>query len=74
MPRRRKQQSLTGFSRGESGFKQGDLDVFRIEPDGKVDAHPNAALIGENALNLADSNGMHFAEEMVRVAQDGKLI
>ena len=41
-----KQKALTAFTRGTKGFRQRDLYVFCFGPDGKVDAHPNPALIG----------------------------
>lgn len=39
-------KALAEFSKGEGGFKDRDLYVFCSGPDGKIDAHPNPALIG----------------------------
>ena len=66
-----KQRALAAFSLGTDGFRQGDLYVFCIGPDGKVDAHPNPELIGVDARGLSDKNGKHFAVEMLNVAQPG---
>lgn len=71
--KRDEQKALTEFSRGEGGFRQRDLYVFCFGPDGKLDAHPNAALIGESAQTLSDKNGKHFALEMLKVAEEGKF-
>ncbi len=73
-----KQKALTafsqggkGFSQGGKGFRQGDLYVFCFGPDGKVDAHPNPALIGMDASLFKDQDGKAFALEILQVAQPG---
>jgi Single Cache domain 2 len=66
-----KQKALTAFTQGTKGFSQGDLYVFRFGPDGKVNAHPNPALIGMDASLLKDQDGKAFAREMLQVAQPG---
>jgi hypothetical protein len=64
-----KQKALTAFSRGAKGFSQRDLYVFCFGPDGKLDAHPNPAMIGSEARLLKDKDGKAFGQEMLQVAQ-----
>jgi signal transduction histidine kinase len=66
-----KPKALADFSAGENGFKDRDLYVFCIGPDGSFAAHPNKALQGKDAKSLKDSNGKLFAVEMINVAKDG---
>ena len=66
-----KQKALTAFSRGADGFSQRDLYVFCFGPDGKLDAHPNPALIGREAGSLKDKDGKAFGLEILQVAQPG---
>ena len=66
-------KALAEFSRGEAGFKDRDLYVFCAGPDGKIDAHPNPALMGNDMNTIKDKNGKLFGQEMVRVAQAGTL-
>ena len=68
-----KAKALTEFTNGENGFKDRDLYVFCIGPDGKFAAHPNPKLNGTDAKALKDSSGKAFAVEMLTVAQDGKV-
>jgi hypothetical protein len=66
-----KQKALTAFSRGTDGFSQRDLYVFCFGPDGKLDAHPNPALIGKDASLLKDKDGKAFGLEILKAAQPG---
>ena len=66
-----KQKALTAFTRGTNGFRQRDLYVFCFGPDGKVDAHPNPALIGKDASLLKDKDGKAFGLEILQAAQPG---
>src|SRR4030088_3239200 len=66
-------KALAEFSKGEGGFKDRDLYVFCAGPDGKLDAHPNPALMGNDMNTIKDKNGKLFGQEMVKVAQAGKL-
>jgi signal transduction histidine kinase len=68
-----KAKALLEFSKGENGFKDRDLYVFCIGADGRIDAHPNATLMGQDAKNMKDKNGKAFADEMLKVAQEGKF-
>ena len=64
-----KQKALTAFTRGTKGFSQRDLYVFCFGPDGKLDAHPNPALIGIDASQLKDKDGKVFGLEILKVAR-----
>lgn len=64
-------KALAAFSKGEAGFKERDLYVFCAGPDGKIDAHPNAALVGTVLKDLKDKNGKPFGEELLKAAQPG---
>ena len=66
-------KALAEFSKGQAGFKDRDLYVFCAGPDGKIDAHPNPALMGNDMNTIKDKNGKLFGQEMVRVAQAGTL-
>ena len=66
-----KQKALTAFTHGTKGFSQRDLYVFCFGPDGKLDAHPNPAMIGKDASSLKDKDGKAFGREMLKVAQPG---
>jgi len=65
-------KAMAAVSSGENGLKEGDLYSFCIGPDGKVDAHPNPALIGTDVKTLKDVNGKPFGEEMLR-AKEGQF-
>ena len=58
-----KQKALTAFSRGAEGFSQRDLYAFCFGPDGKLDAHPNPAMIGKDASLLKDKDGKALGQE-----------
>ena len=68
-----KQKALTAFTQAAKDFRHRDLYVFCFGPDGTVDAHPNAALIGVEASLLKDKDGKAFALEILRVAQPGTI-
>ena len=68
-----KATALSQFTKGENGFKDRDLYVFCVEPDGHFAAHPNPALLGKDARTLKDANGKAFVAEMLSAAQEGKV-
>ena len=68
-----KQKALTAFTQGAKDFRHRDLYVFCFGPDGTVDAHPNAALIGVEASQLKDKDGKAFALEILKAAQPGTV-
>ena len=68
-----KQKALTAFIRGTDGFSQRDLYVFCFGPDGKLDAHPNPAMIGKDASLLKDKDGKALGLEILKAAQPGSF-
>jgi len=64
-----KQKALTAFTQATKDFRHRDLYVFCFGPDGTIDAHPNAALMGVEASLLKDKDGKAFALEILRVAK-----
>ena len=68
-----KQKALTAFTQATKDFRHRDLYVFCFGPDGTIDAHPNAALIGVEASLLKDKDGKAFALEILKAAQPGTV-
>lgn len=66
-------KALDEFAHGIRGFRTMDLYVFCIGPDGRMDAHPDPALMGQDARALADPTGKHFAAEMLDSAKEGQI-
>ena len=66
-------KALAAFSTERPESLDRDLYVFCIGPTGRIDAHPNSGLIGQDVRSLKDENGKVFGEEMLKVAQPGKF-
>ena len=66
-----KAKALSSFTKGEGGFKDRDLYPFCSGPDGAFTAHPS--LMGRSMKELKDKNGKAIGEEMLKVAQEGKV-
>ena len=66
-----KAKALAAFNKGEGGFKDRDLYPFCAGPDGNFTAHP--ALLGKSMKELKDKTGKAMGEEMLKVAQEGKV-
>jgi hypothetical protein len=65
--------TIAQINKGEGGFKDRDLYVF-CYADGKVVAHGNdATRVGLATKDLKDVAGKPYAEEMLRVAEEGKV-
>jgi signal transduction histidine kinase len=67
------QKALAAFSAGTAGFKEQDLYVFCARADGKVDAHIDPAQLGRNIKDQYDVDGVAFGQEMMAVAEEGKI-
>lgn len=63
--------ALAKFQKGESGFKDRDLYVFCIGPDGTWSAHPD--LKGQRVKDWVTAAGKAPAEEMFNEAKEGKI-
>ena len=66
-------EALDQFTYGRGGFRTQDLYVFCIGPDGRVSAHPDPKLLGQDARALHDPTGKAFAAEMLDVAKEGQV-
>lgn len=66
--------ALSAFAKGQGGFRTADIYVFCMDAeDGKMSAHPDPKLMGQDARALVDPKGKHFAAEMLDVAQPDKV-
>ena len=63
--------ALARFQKGEGGFKDRDLYVFCIGPDGIYSAQPEYK--GEHVSKVFDPTGKVMGAEMLKVAQEGKI-
>jgi signal transduction histidine kinase len=63
--------ALAKFNAGADGFKDRDLYPFCAGPDGIMSAHP--ALLGKSASEIKDVDGKMVVEEMMKVAEEGKV-
>ena len=63
--------ALAKFNAGEKGFKDRDLYPFCVGPDGITTAHPK--MLGKPASEIKDVDGKIVVEEMMKVAQEGKV-
>jgi hypothetical protein len=66
-------KALDAFTRGADGFRTQDTYVFCISAeDGRMVAHPDPKLRGQDARSLRDPNGKAFIVEMLDVAKLGQ--
>lgn len=64
-------KALAAFN-GDAQFKDRDLYVFALSPDGTNIAHGvNPALVGKNLMALRDPTGKQFVKEMAEVTDKG---
>ena len=67
-------KALNAFSHGTEGFRTQDTYVFCISAaDGRMTAHPDPKLMGQDARALRDPNGKAFAAEMLDAAKPGQV-
>jgi signal transduction histidine kinase len=69
--RKDKFAALAKFNKGEGGFKDRDLYPFCAGPDGIVTAHPTQ--VGKDIKEVKDNKGKAFGQEMLKVAEEGKI-
>lgn len=66
-----KDKAIAAFN-GDAQFKDRDLYVFALNPDGTNIAHgANPALVGKNLMSLRDPSGRQFVKDMTEVADKG---
>lgn len=68
-----KAKALESFNAGTDGFKDRDLYVSCAEEGGKVTAHPDASLIGQDRTAMKDVDGKPFGKEVQELAAEGKV-
>lgn len=66
-----KAAALARFNKGEARFKDRDLYPFCVNLDGTTTAHPT--YVGKNLKHLKDKNGKAFGQEIMKVAEEGKI-
>ena len=65
--------TIAQINKGDEGFKDKDLYVF-CYADGKVVAHGNdSTRVGLLTKDLKDATGNFYGEEMLKVAEEGKV-
>jgi signal transduction histidine kinase len=64
-------EALAKFQKGEDGFKDRDLYVFCIGPDGKYSAQPEFK--GQHVSNVFDPTGKVMGADMLKEAHEGKI-
>jgi signal transduction histidine kinase len=66
-----KPAALAKFNKGEAGYKDRDLYPFCADLDGMTTAHPTHK--GKNMKELKDKSGKAFGQEIIKVAEEGKV-
>jgi len=66
-------RALGEFTRGTDGFRTKDTYVFCIGLDGRMSAHPDPKLVGQDARAQRDPTGKAFAVEMLDVAREDQV-
>ena len=65
-----KEKALVEISTPKGMFDKGELYVFAYDLQGVMLAHPkNASLIGQNLINIPDTEGKLFRKEIVEKAK-----
>jgi signal transduction histidine kinase len=67
-------KALAKVNAGEGGgFVDRDLYPFCIGPDARVSGHPSPEQLGKHASEIKDVDGKTMTEEMLKVAEEGKV-
>ena len=65
-----KDKALAAFNDSKGEFVKGDLYIYVLDLNGKMLAHPNSKLVGEDFMVKKDADGKLFAAEMVKAAKE----
>ena len=65
-----KEKALAEFNNPSGQFKKGDLYIYVLDMNGKMLAHPNAQLCGQDFMVKKDADGKLFAADMVKMAKE----
>lgn len=69
-----KAKALSMFNKGESGFKDRDLQPFYFDvSDGKIVSSTHPSLLGTDVRTLKDKTDKAFGQELYNAATDGKI-
>jgi signal transduction histidine kinase len=69
-----KGKAIDLFNKGESGFKDRDLQPFCFEADtGRLVAATSATLLGKDIRSLKDKSGKEFGKELFASAVEGRV-
>ena len=60
--------AFNNFRVNGSRWRQGEMYIFVLDPEGNMLVHPDHALEGKNVLNLKDINGRPIIEGIIDVA------
>jgi len=64
-----KDKALAEFSKPKSEFVKDDQYIYVLDMNGKMLAHPNAALVGKDFMTVKDADGKLFAVDIVKEAK-----
>jgi cytochrome c len=65
-----KDKALAAFNDPKGQFVKDDLYIYVLDLNGKMLAHPNAKLVGEDFMVKKDADGKLFAADMVKIAKE----
>ena len=65
-----KDKALAAFNDPKGQFCKGDSYIYVLDMNGKMLAHPNAKLVGEDFMVKKDADGKLFAADMVKMAKE----
>jgi len=65
-----KDKALAEFNNPKGQFVKDDLYIYVLDMDGKMLAHPNAKLVGQDFMVVKDADGKLFAVDMVKIAKE----
>ena len=65
-----KDKAIAAFNDGKGQFVKDDLYIYVLDLNGKMLAHPNATLVGQDFMVKKDADGKLFAVDMVKIAKE----
>jgi cytochrome c len=65
-----KEKALAEFSNPKGQFCKGDCYIYVLDMNGKMLAHPNPKLVGEDFMQKKDVDGKTFAQDIVKQAKE----
>jgi signal transduction histidine kinase len=65
-----KDKAIAAFNDGKGQFVKDDLYIYVLDLNGKMLAHPNATLIGQDFMVKKDADGKLFAVDIVTIAKE----